>query len=146
LHSFCTTLGHGPKGARRSRRRKHRLFEGSQRRTRAYLRRPLTCRHWTIRSPPMPTELSADNAMDTSRQDRKPSALQSPLQPRKSVKTCLTGEQVEALRRLEKGISLRFESWAIVSALIDGGYVERGMANVIIITTSGKELVRTRPE
>ena len=60
-----------------------------------------------------------------------------------SFKTRLTAEQLEALRRCAKGISLRFESWAIVDALVDGGYAEKGMAGVVTATAKGKAYVRT---
>ena len=36
----------------------------------------------------------------------------------------LTSEELEALRRCAKGLSMRFESWTIVNALVQGDYVE----------------------
>ena len=57
-------------------------------------------------------------------------------------KTRLTAEQLEALRRCARGISLRFEAWAIVNALVDGGYAEKGLAGVITATAKGKEYVQ----
>ena len=58
-------------------------------------------------------------------------------------KTRLTSEQLEALRRCAKGISLRFEARAIVNALVDGGYAEIGVAGVVNVTTKGEEYLRT---
>ena len=59
-----------------------------------------------------------------------------------SFTTRLTAEQLAALRRCEKGISLRFEAWAIVNALVDGGYAEYGVAGVVTVTAKGKAYVR----
>ena len=56
--------------------------------------------------------------------------------------TCLTSEQLEALRRCAKGISLRFDDRKIVDALIAAGYVERGIAGVVTITPKGREYLR----
>lgn len=50
-------------------------------------------------------------------------------------KTRLTGEQLDALSQCAKGISLRFEAESIVDALVVGGYVKRGVAGVITVTT-----------
>jgi hypothetical protein len=60
-----------------------------------------------------------------------------------SFTTRLTGEQLEALRRCAKGISLRFEAWAIVNALVAGGYAEKGVAGIITVTAKGEEYLRT---
>jgi hypothetical protein len=60
-----------------------------------------------------------------------------------SFTTRLTAEQLEALRRCAKGISLRFEAWAIVNALIDGGYAEKSVAGVVTVTAKGKAYLRT---
>ena len=59
-----------------------------------------------------------------------------------SFTTRLTAEQLEALRRCAKGISLRFEALAIVNALVDGGYAEKGIADVVTVTAKGKAYVR----
>ena len=59
-----------------------------------------------------------------------------------SFTTRLKAEQLEALRRCARGISLRFEAWAIVNALVDGGYAEKGLAGVITATAKGKEYVQ----
>ena len=56
--------------------------------------------------------------------------------------TCLTSEQLEALRRCAKGISLRFDDRKIVDALIAAGYVERGIAGVVTLTPKGREYLR----
>jgi uncharacterized protein YdaT len=55
----------------------------------------------------------------------------------------LTREQLETLSRCAKGISLRFEAWAIVNALVTGGYAEKGVAGVVTITAKGEEYLRT---
>jgi hypothetical protein len=60
-----------------------------------------------------------------------------------SFTTRLTSEQLHALRRCANGISLRFEAWAIVNALIAGGYVQTGIAGVITVTAKGEEYLRT---
>jgi hypothetical protein len=57
--------------------------------------------------------------------------------------TRLTAQQLEALRRCAKGVSLRFEAWAIVNALIDGGYAEISVAGVVTVTAKGKAYVQT---
>jgi uncharacterized protein YdaT len=54
----------------------------------------------------------------------------------------LTGEQLEALRRCAKGISLRFEAWAIVNALVAGGYAEKGVGSIVTVTAKGEEYLR----
>jgi len=66
-------------------------------------------------------------------------------QPRSLVSftTRLTGEQLEALRRCAKDISLRFEAWAIVNALVAGGYAEKGVAGIVTVTAKGEEYLRT---
>ena len=56
----------------------------------------------------------------------------------------LTREQLDALRRCAKGISLRFEASPIVNALVAGGYVEKGVAGVVTVTAKGEEYLRTR--
>ena len=56
--------------------------------------------------------------------------------------TRLTSEQFEALSRCAKGISLRFEAWAIVNALINGGYAEKNLGGVITLTAKGKAYVK----
>ncbi len=60
-----------------------------------------------------------------------------------SITTRLTGEQLEALSRCAKGISLRFEAWVIVNALVTGGYAEIAAAGVVTITAKGEEYLRT---
>jgi len=37
---------------------------------------------------------------------------------------------------------MRFESWTIVNALVQGDYVEQGPANVVTITANGKEYLQ----
>jgi hypothetical protein len=60
-----------------------------------------------------------------------------------SFTTRLTDEQLEALRRCAKDISLRFEAWAIVNALVAGDYVEIRAAGVVTVTAKGEEYLRT---
>jgi hypothetical protein len=60
-----------------------------------------------------------------------------------SFTTRLTREQLEALSRCAKGISLRFEAWVIVNALVTGGYVEKGVAGIVTMTAKGEEYLRT---
>ena len=58
-------------------------------------------------------------------------------------KTRLTPEQLEALSRCAKGISLRFDDPRIVEALVNAGFVQRGLAGVIRLTAAGQEYLRT---
>ena len=78
---------------------------------------------------------------------RSPALKSSPVadhsQSLVSFTTRLTGEQLDALRRCAKGISLRFEAWVIVSALVAGGYAENGVAGVVAVTAKGEEYLRT---
>jgi hypothetical protein len=55
----------------------------------------------------------------------------------------LTREQLEALSRCAKGISLRFEAPEIVDALIAGGYAQKGVAGVVTVTAKGQQYLRT---
>jgi hypothetical protein len=77
----------------------------------------------------------------------QPRALKSvPIAPTQSIAsftTSLTAEQLDALRRCARGISLRFEAWAIVNALVDGGYVEKDLGGGITLTAKGKAYVQT---
>jgi hypothetical protein len=54
----------------------------------------------------------------------------------------LTLEQVECLGRCARALSIRFESSQTIKALIDGGYVNRGVAGVITVTRKGQECLR----
>ena len=58
------------------------------------------------------------------------------------IATRLTGEQLDALRRCAKGISLRFEASVIVNALVAGGYAEKSVAGVVTVTAKGEEYLR----
>ena len=60
-----------------------------------------------------------------------------------SITTRLTSEQLEALTRCAKGISLRFDARVIVNALVAGGYAENGVAGVVTMTAKGEEYLRT---
>jgi len=55
----------------------------------------------------------------------------------------LTGEQVAALRRCAKGISLRFDAAEIVDALVAGGYASRNVAGVVSVTPEGRRYLQT---
>ena len=63
-----------------------------------------------------------------------------------SFTTRLNAEQLEALRRCANGISLRFEAWAIVEALVAGGYAQKGIAGVVTVTAKGEEYLRTHAD
>jgi hypothetical protein len=63
-----------------------------------------------------------------------------------SFTTRLTREQLEALSRCAKGISLRFEARVIVNALVTGGYAKNGVAGVVTMTAKGEEYLRTHAE
>lgn len=54
----------------------------------------------------------------------------------------LTIEQLECLRSCAQGISIRFESRQITSALIERGYAERSVVGVITVTDKGLEYLR----
>jgi len=54
----------------------------------------------------------------------------------------LTEEQLQCLNRCARGISVRFERWEIVDALVDGGYAEKGIAGVLTVTAKGREYLR----
>jgi hypothetical protein len=60
-----------------------------------------------------------------------------------SLKTHLTDEQVECLRRCAKGISLRFERLEIVDALVAGGYAEKSVGGIVTVTAQGQQYLRT---
>jgi hypothetical protein len=60
-----------------------------------------------------------------------------------SFTTRLTDEQLEALSRCAKGISLRFEASKIVDALIDGGYAQKSVAGVVTVTAKGQQYLQT---
>jgi hypothetical protein len=59
------------------------------------------------------------------------------------IKTQLTREQLECLSRCAKGISVRFERWEIVDALIVGGYAEKGVAGTVTVTAKGQQYLQT---
>ena len=54
----------------------------------------------------------------------------------------LSLEQFECLKRCARGLSIRFESWETITALVDGGYAERGLAGVITTTVKGLQYLR----
>jgi len=83
--------------------------------------------------------------IEAMKQANAPQSLSSNPVPSQSLApftTCLTSEQLEALRRCAKGISLRFDDRKIVDALIAAGYVERGIAGVVTLTPKGREYLR----
>ena len=83
--------------------------------------------------------------IEAMKQAKAPQSLSSNPVPSQSLApftTCLTSEQLEALRRCAKGISLRFDDRKIVDALIAAGYVERGIAGVVTLTPKGREYLR----
>ena len=49
----------------------------------------------------------------------------------------LTDEQFDRLKRCAEGNTLRFESSAIVAALVAGGYAKEGIARVVTVTPKG---------
>jgi len=55
-----------------------------------------------------------------------------------SFRRHLTSEQLEALNRCARGISLRFDATEIVNALIAGGYAEKGVAGTGVITVTAE--------
>jgi hypothetical protein len=70
-------------------------------------------------------------------------SMASPSQPFATFTTRLTDRQHECLSRCAKGISLRFEAWEIVDALVASGYVEEGVAGVVTVTGRGRQYLRT---
>lgn len=85
-----------------------------------------TVRHDMNQSSPLKSSPAADQAQSST-----------------SFTTRLTREQLDALSRCAKGISLRFEAWVIVNALVTGGYAEIAAAGVITITAKGEEYLQT---
>jgi hypothetical protein len=55
----------------------------------------------------------------------------------------LRQEQLDSLRACARGISLRFEKWEIVNALLLAGFVEKNIVGVIRITREGREYLTT---
>ena len=51
--------------------------------------------------------------------------------------TLLTDEQFDRLKRCADGNTLRFESSAIVAALVAGGYAKEGIGRVVRVTPKG---------
>ncbi len=73
----------------------------------------------------------------------KPMSIANPSEKLTLLKTHLTDEQLECLSRCAKGISVRFESWEIVEALVVGGYAEKGVAGGFTVTVKGQQYLRT---
>jgi hypothetical protein len=55
----------------------------------------------------------------------------------------LSDEQLRALRACSQGISLRFEEWEIVNALLEAGFAEMNAAGVIRVTEEGRQYLRS---
>jgi hypothetical protein len=55
----------------------------------------------------------------------------------------LREEQVDALRACARGLSLRFEKWEIVNALLLAGFVEKNIVGVIRVTKEGQDYLST---
>ena len=55
----------------------------------------------------------------------------------------LTDEQFDRLKRCADGNTLRFESSAIVAALVAGGYAKEGVARVVTVTPKGYRYLKT---
>jgi len=51
---------------------------------------------------------------------------------------------LKALQACADGISLRFEDWAIVNALLDAGLAEKNVAGVVRVTAEGHRYLRSR--
>jgi len=59
------------------------------------------------------------------------------------TKVRLTQKQLQALRACSKGISLRFEEWEIVNALVECGFAAMNAAGVIRVTEEGHRYLRS---
>jgi hypothetical protein len=59
--------------------------------------------------------------------------------------THLTDEQLDRLRRCANGNTLRFESSAIVAALVAAGYATEGAGCVVTVTPKGHRYLETHP-
>ena len=59
-----------------------------------------------------------------------------------SFTTHLTSEQLHALTRCARGISLRFDALQIIEALIAGGYAKKGVAGVVTVTAEGHKYLQ----
>jgi len=69
-----------------------------------------------------------------------------PSQSLASFTPSLTAEQLEALRRCAKGVTLRFEASETVNALVAGGYADQGVAGVVTVTVRGEEYLRAHTD
>jgi len=58
----------------------------------------------------------------------------------------LTDDQLDRLRRCANGNTLRFESTAIVAALVGAGYATEGAGCVVTVTAKGHWYLQTHPE
>jgi hypothetical protein len=72
-------------------------------------------------------------------------ATRLPIQPVATPRAIhLSDEQLRALHSCSNGVSLRFEEWATVNALLLAGFVEKNPAGVIRVTSEGREYLRRR--
>ena len=72
-------------------------------------------------------------------------ATRLPIQPLAIARAIhLSDEQMRALHSCSNGVSLRFEEWATVNALLRAGFVEKNLAGVIRVTNEGREYLRHR--
>lgn len=60
------------------------------------------------------------------------------------ARTHLTKAQLKALQACAEGISLRFEDFAIVNALLEAGFAEKNVAGVVRVTAEGHRYLRSR--
>ena len=72
-----------------------------------------------------------------TRRGSRPTSSAPQMMPR------LTGEQLDRLRRCANGNTLRFESTAIVSALVAAGYATEGVGCVVTVTPKGHRYLQT---
>ena len=74
-----------------------------------------------------------------TRRGSRPTSSAPQMMPR------LTDEQLDRLRRCANGNTLRFESTAIVSALVAAGYATEGAGCVVTVTPKGHRYLQTHP-
>jgi len=70
-------------------------------------------------------------------------ALPNPFRSLEAFATHLTDEQLDRLNRCAHGNTLRFESAAIVDALVAGGYAREGAGRVVTVTPKGRRYLRS---
>ena len=70
-------------------------------------------------------------------------ALPNPFRSLEAFPTRLTDEQLDRLSRCANGNTLRFESVAIVDALVAGGYAREGAGRVVTVTSKGRRYLQS---